>query len=173
MPAPSSSAALSVRLSTPTLEALLEPGAEKLINKAMAMALKGDTAALRLCLERILPACLDRLIELDLPPVNDPAQTSTSLAAIGTAIGAGQITPSEGGTLSRILSAQASVLATEQLEHWKSSNAGRVAIRGMTRTRRASKWCRLGATRQVRRPGPQRQKNPGRCRDRHRRKLQS
>ena len=40
---------------TLAMEALLQEGADQLINKAMAMALEGDTAAMRLCLARILP----------------------------------------------------------------------------------------------------------------------
>ena len=46
--------------STLAMEALLEDGAEQLINKAMKMALAGDTAALRICLERIF-CCTSRL----------------------------------------------------------------------------------------------------------------
>jgi hypothetical protein len=51
------------------MEALLEEGAAQLIHKAMTMALAGDTAALRLCLERILPARRDRVVHLELPPI--------------------------------------------------------------------------------------------------------
>ena len=34
---------------------LLEPYAPALVNKAVAMALKGDSTALRLCLDRLIP----------------------------------------------------------------------------------------------------------------------
>ncbi len=37
------------------LAALLEPHAEALISKAVELALGGDTNALRLCIERLLP----------------------------------------------------------------------------------------------------------------------
>jgi hypothetical protein len=39
---------------TMAMEAALEQGAEQLIHKVMSVALKGDMAAMRLCLERIL-----------------------------------------------------------------------------------------------------------------------
>ena len=42
--------------STVALEALLEEGADRLINKAMKMALGGDTAALRLCWNEFFPS---------------------------------------------------------------------------------------------------------------------
>jgi hypothetical protein len=80
---------------TLALEALLEEGAEPLISKAMTMALAGDTAAMRLCLERILPARRDRLIHLDLPPIGNAKEISGALSTILTAIGEGQITPGE------------------------------------------------------------------------------
>ena len=38
------------------LRELLEPHAEALVKKAVDLALMGDTSALRLCLERIIPA---------------------------------------------------------------------------------------------------------------------
>ncbi len=80
------------------------------------MALKGDVMAMRLCLERILPARRDRLIELDLPPAESAKQVSAAFAALLTAIGKGEITPAEGETLSRILSAQAPALNMEDIE---------------------------------------------------------
>jgi|SRR3990172_581990 len=49
------------------LRALLEPSKERLIRKAVSLALAGDTAALRLCLERLIPV---------LRPVSEPVQVS-------------------------------------------------------------------------------------------------
>jgi hypothetical protein len=101
---------------TLALEALLEGAAEKLVQKATQMALEGDVMALRLCLERLLPVRRDRLIQLDLPPAKSATEISTALAAILDAVGEGQITPAEGETIARILSAQTDVLTTEELE---------------------------------------------------------
>jgi Family of unknown function (DUF5681) len=101
---------------TLALEALLEEGAEPLISKAMTMALAGDTAAMRLCLERILPARRDRLIHLDLPPIGNAKEISGALSTILTAIGEGQITPGEGETMANILATQTNVFMAEELE---------------------------------------------------------
>jgi hypothetical protein len=49
------------------LETLLDGQAEALTNKAVEMALAGDTAALRLCMYRILPPRKDRPVTFDLP----------------------------------------------------------------------------------------------------------
>jgi hypothetical protein len=98
------------------LEALLEEGAEPLINKAMAMALSGDTAALRLCRERILPVRRDRLVRLDLPTIGTAKDISIAMSTIFTAIGQGQITPREGQMMANILGTQTNVFIAEELE---------------------------------------------------------
>jgi hypothetical protein len=46
---------------------LLEGEAKALTRKAIELGLAGDTTALRLCLERLVPPRKDRPISLDLP----------------------------------------------------------------------------------------------------------
>lgn len=46
------------------LAKLLEPHAESLINKAVELALNGDSHALRLCIERLIPKAKDK------PPIS-------------------------------------------------------------------------------------------------------
>ena len=102
--------------STVAMEALLEDGAERLIKKAMKMALAGDTAALRLCLERILPVRRDRFVHLDLPPIGNAKEISGAISTIFTAIGEGQITPSEGEVMANIVATKNNVFVAEELE---------------------------------------------------------
>src|SRR4051794_25359737 len=101
---------------TLAMEALLEQGAEQLINKAMTMALAGDIAAMRLCLERILPARRDRLVHLDLPPIGTAQEISGAMSTIFMAIGEGQITPGEGEMMANVLATQSNVFKAEELE---------------------------------------------------------
>ena len=51
-------------------EALLDGEAEALTRKAKEAALGGDTTAMRLCLERILPARRSRTVQFATPPFN-------------------------------------------------------------------------------------------------------
>jgi hypothetical protein len=102
---------------TLAMAALLEAGAEQLINKAMTMALAGDTTALRLCLERILPARRDRLVHLDLPPIGTAKEISEAMSTIFHAIGVGQITPGEGEMMANILATQTNVFMAEEMEN--------------------------------------------------------
>jgi len=50
-------------------EALLDGEAEALTRKAVEMALGGDTVALRLCLERLMPPRRDRPVAVPLPQI--------------------------------------------------------------------------------------------------------
>ena len=106
----------SCNKATLAMEGLLEEGAEQLINKAMAMALGGDTAAMRLCLERILPVRRDRLVHLELPPIRTAMEISQAISTIFTAIGKGEITPDEGEMMSNILATQTDIVVIEEIE---------------------------------------------------------
>ena len=55
-------------------EALLDGEAETLTRKAIDLANAGDTTALRMCIERILPARKDRPVSITLPPINQPGR---------------------------------------------------------------------------------------------------
>ncbi len=52
------------------LAKLLEPHAEALINKAVELALAGDSNALRLCIERLLPKAKDDAARIIIPDSN-------------------------------------------------------------------------------------------------------
>ena len=84
-------------------QGLLDGEAEALTRKAIELALSGDPVALRLCLERILPRCGGRLVELPLPKVKTVTETALGLATVIHAVGAGMLTPGEAETISRIL----------------------------------------------------------------------
>ncbi len=80
-------------------EALLDGEAEKLSRKAVELALAGDTVALRLCLERILPARKSVPVRVDLPVVEKPQDIVALHGALLQAAGHGTITPEEAATL--------------------------------------------------------------------------
>ena len=50
--------------------------------KAIELALAGDIAALRLCLERLIPPRKDRPIHLILPPIENVQQISLAMARV-------------------------------------------------------------------------------------------
>jgi hypothetical protein len=101
---------------TSLMESLLEGDAEQLTRKAIEMALNGDSVALRLCFERLLPPKKDRPIELNLPAARGPEQISEAMGTIVAAVGEGQITPNEGQVLTQMLATQSDLIETADLE---------------------------------------------------------
>lgn len=76
-------------------ERLLDGEAEALTRKAIELALDGDLTALRLCLDRVIPARKSRPVDVALPKVAEagdlPIMTSRLLEAIST----GELSPGE------------------------------------------------------------------------------
>lgn len=98
-------------------QALLDGEVENLTRKAVELALEGDTTALRLCLERILPARKEAaLAPLDLPQVEGAADLPQLTAAILDSVAAGRITPGEGQALAALANAHAKTLEIAELE---------------------------------------------------------
>src|SRR5947207_12278914 len=71
-------------------EAPLDSEAEALTRKAVDLALKGDTVALRLCLERIMPARKSRNVSFDLPAVDAAADLVPAFSAVLAAMSGGE-----------------------------------------------------------------------------------
>ena len=88
---------------TIALEVLLEGEGEALTRKAVEMALAGDTVALRLCLDRLMPARKDRHIAFALPPLETATDALKATAALVEAVAAGELTPLEAGELSKLV----------------------------------------------------------------------
>ncbi len=98
-------------------QALLDGEVESLTRKAVELALEGDTTALRLCLERILPARKEAaLIPINLPQVEGAADLPQLTAAILDSVAAGRITPGEGQALAALANAHAKTLEIAELE---------------------------------------------------------
>jgi hypothetical protein len=85
------------------LEALLEGEAEAITRKAIDMALDGDTTAMRLVMDRILPPQKDRPVSFALPKLEVAADAVKAAAALAEAVATGDLTPSEAGELSKLV----------------------------------------------------------------------
>ncbi len=85
------------------MEVLLEGEAEVIARKAVEMAKGGDTTAIRLCMDRLLPARKDRHVPFALPKLETAADAVKATAALVEAVAAGDLTPSEAGELSKLI----------------------------------------------------------------------
>ncbi len=95
---------------------LLDGQAEALARKAVELALAGDAAALRLCLDRILGPRRGRPVALALPPIDNAGDLAAALAAIAAAATEGAITPDEALALSQTLAPLVGALAARDEE---------------------------------------------------------
>jgi len=101
---------------TVAIEALLEGEAEKLTRKAITLALKGNVACLRLCLDRIAPPRRDRAVQFAIPALKSADDASKAMAAITTAVASGELTPNEAAELSRVVDGYVKALEATEIE---------------------------------------------------------
>lgn len=93
---------------------LLVPHAEALVAKAVEKALEGDTTALRICIDRLIPAAKPKD-----DPIELPAMTGTladSGQAVLSAVAEGRISPEEAGALMTALASQARIVEVTEIE---------------------------------------------------------
>ncbi|PHS69125.1 MAG: hypothetical protein COB23_07155 [Methylophaga sp.] len=98
------------------LRAMLEPHAKDLVKTVVEKALEGDTTALRLCIDRLMPA----LKAKDEPIVIDGLLGTATLVEQGqsviTALALGKVSPSDASTLMSTIAAQAKITEIDDLE---------------------------------------------------------
>ena len=95
--------------------ALLDGDAEALTRKAIELGLEGDTVALRLCLERLVPPRKDSPITINLPPITSASDVVAASAAVLDAVGTGEISPDEAGRVMTLLTAHRAIVETSEL----------------------------------------------------------
>jgi len=131
---------------TGAAEMLLDGEATALTRKAVELALAGDQAALRLCLDRTIAPRRERAVELALPPIHGADDILAAIKVVSGAVGRGAITPGEGFTLSQMIETfcRRSTRATLKADcgNWRKTRrraaqirkrAATIGVRGSTR----------------------------------------
>jgi Family of unknown function (DUF5681) len=93
----------SINRATRAAELLLDGEATALARKAVELALAGDAAALRLCLDRTIAPRRERPVEVALPPIDSAADLLGAIKAVAGAVGHGIITAAEAVALSQMI----------------------------------------------------------------------
>lgn len=96
---------------------LLSAEAPAIFERLVKMARKGDSVALKLCVDRLLPvrAARDRTVELDLPAVRRAGDLVDAARVVIQEAAAGNITLSEARDLAALLSAERALIETTDL----------------------------------------------------------
>ncbi len=101
---------------TMVAEALLEGEAEALSRKAVELAMAGDAAALRLCLERLVAPRRDRAVPFALPEIRGAEDLAPAMAAISRGVAEGLVTPFEAGELARVVESFVRVIEASEFD---------------------------------------------------------
>lgn len=101
---------------TIAMQALLDGQGEALAQKAVELALEGDSVALRLCLERLLPTRKDSPVPFSLPALKSSQDAAGALASILEAVSIGDLTPIEAQSIAALIETYRKTLETTELE---------------------------------------------------------
>lgn len=101
---------------TRAVEDLLDGQAEALSQKAVDMALEGDTTALRLCIERIAPARKDGPVPFELPAMECADDAAKAAATVLVSVSDGDLTPAEGAQIMGLIETYRRTLEITELE---------------------------------------------------------
>jgi hypothetical protein len=84
-------------------EALVDGEVEALTRTVVDRALDGNAAAMRLCFERLLAPRRSRPLQIELPPIAEPADAVAAMAAVTTAMAHGVLTPQEAAEAAKVV----------------------------------------------------------------------
>src|SRR5689334_750694 len=119
----------STNRATRAAELLLDGEATALTRKAVELALAGDAAALRLCLDRTVAPRRERSVELALPSIHSAADILGAIKVVAGAVGRGAITPGEGFAISQMIESFLRAIDASdfdnrlrQLEEWRTAS---------------------------------------------------
>jgi len=97
-------------------EAILESEVERLSRRLVERALEGDSQALKLCIDRLLPPRRERPVTFSLPPISNAAAAATATSEIISAASHGELSLAETEALVRVLEAYSKVLFAHEFE---------------------------------------------------------
>ena len=80
---------------TVLMELLSDGDIRGLKEKAVEIGHAGNALVLRAWIEKLVPACRERFVEFELPPIETPADLAPAMGAVMAALAGGEITPGE------------------------------------------------------------------------------
>jgi hypothetical protein len=98
------------------LEALLDTEATAITCKVIEKALEGDMAALRLCLDRLLPVRRERPMAFELPKIETAAEAFKASSALLAACAEGILSPREATEIMALIETHMRTLELTELE---------------------------------------------------------
>ena len=113
---------------------MLQSHAPEIVNKCLELALKGDVAALRLCLERVAPVGSKRPVNLGSLPMSTVGELSQASDSVLRKVISGQLTILEARGMAQLIADRRKVLLMEEEE--KRAEAQFLRMRAQAEVRR-------------------------------------
>ncbi len=98
-------------------ERLIGDEAEKLVRAVIDKALAGDSACLRLCLERLVPPQRERPVYISLPAVQSMNDATSILPGLIAGVASGDVLPSQAAAVAGVIESFRRAIETQNLEH--------------------------------------------------------
>jgi hypothetical protein len=95
---------------------LLDGEAERLSRRAVELALAGDVAALKLCLDKVAPPRRDRPIEITMERIETAADACSAISDLIEAVAAGELAPSEADAIAALIERRAKLAELSDIE---------------------------------------------------------
>ncbi len=96
-------------------EALLQDGADEIIQRALEDSKKGYGATLRWCLDWLLPK-RDRTVDLELTPIESVADAAAVLARLTALVAEGEVTPAEARSVASLVNSYRETLDVAEMK---------------------------------------------------------
>lgn len=97
-------------------ERMMQDDAGEVVKAVVKAAKGGDMTAARLVLDRIAPARRDNPVAFTLPEVTSAADAANAMGSILAAVAAGELSPSEGAEVAKLLDAFTRTLEAKEFE---------------------------------------------------------
>lgn len=106
----------SLNKATLAVQTLLDGEAENITRKAIELAQEGDTTAMKLCLERIIPAKKDAPVTFKLPAIKSADDVIKVQTGILREVSKGEMTPMEASRISAVIGELREAFVAQELE---------------------------------------------------------
>jgi hypothetical protein len=95
---------------------LLSARVERIAGKLIELAEGGDMRAIRVCMERLMPVIKHQPIAVEMPPIENAADSVEAVASIAAAVAAGELTATEAAELAKVVDVYVGALASREFE---------------------------------------------------------
>lgn len=88
---------------TRIVESLMQNELDSICQKLLELAVDGNIQAIKLVLDRILPPKASRSVEIAIPKIENAKDALQAISMVIHAVGEGELTPSEGEAITKII----------------------------------------------------------------------